>query len=128
MEHVTTYFENFNRFENSVEFTRRRGLFPCLATTLKIYGPQTWDLIPVGVIGSALERWRCDKDVVDLVTQNLQLFPPEVVLEIIRILHRRAGGETKPVVLVKLLQSMSPEWVGQLLRLEEGQEIRRLLV
>jgi hypothetical protein len=128
MEHVATYFENFCTFSNKSTFVRGKGLFPCLANTLKFYGPRTWELIPIAVLGSALEKCRCDKDVVDLLSHHLESFPPEAVLEIMRRLHKRAGGEAKPMVLAKLLESMSPECIGHLLLLEDTPEIRQLLL
>jgi hypothetical protein len=109
MEHVAAYFENFGSFAHEDVLVRGQGLFPCLATTLQIYGHRTWELIPIGVIGIALGKYRCDKAVVDLVTRFRQSFPPEAVLEVIRILHMKSGSEEVPFVLTNLLQSMSPE-------------------
>jgi hypothetical protein len=131
LENVTLFLTQFDPLSQSNAATSQR-IVTAITDTLRImlsrYNTRTWDFIPIQIVFCCIEKGRFGELFVTIVGEFLESFPPEAVLEIVRVIYHLQSQESKPHLLKNLFDRLPAEYIVRLCELETTPTICEILI
>jgi hypothetical protein len=113
LDNVRLFLAQFDPQGQPRLFPIVQAIVGTLRVMIKKFGERTWEFIPIQLVIRCLETRRFEQAFVDLVGDFLPMFPPQVVLAVLR-----ESQETRPQLFAKLMPRIPHGYVDHLLALE----------